>query len=85
MADMKPYGNSIAGIRKMYDSKRRQSGFEEDERGHVNPQEPQHPENKHGEKYDNDTKEGWLHGVGDRPDFDHRDPKTGMPKRWNNT
>jgi hypothetical protein len=85
MTKVQSFGNSVEDVKRMYTSKRRQAGYAEDERGSVNPQKPQHPENKHGEKYDNDTKEGWLHGVGDRPDFDHRDKATGLPKKWNNT
>jgi hypothetical protein len=76
---------ALEDVERMYSIKRRQSGFEEDERGNVNPQKPQHPENKHGERYDNDTRESWLRGLADRPDFDHRDKATGMPKKWKNT
>lgn len=32
-------------------------------------QAPQAPEDRHGPKYDNDTK-GWLRGVGQKPGFD---------------
>jgi hypothetical protein len=79
MAKTQPFSKDVAQM-----SKSKSVGFEEDERGSVNPQKPQHPENRHGARYDNDTKEGWLHGVGDRPGFDYRG-KDGYPKKWNNT
>jgi hypothetical protein len=73
---------ALEDVAKMYSIKRHKTGFDdEDERGSVNPQKPQHPENKHGEKYDNDTREAWLSGVADRPGFDYRG-KDGNPKKW---
>jgi hypothetical protein len=51
-----------------------------------NQSENQFPEDKKGRKYDNDVKEGWLIGSGQDAtkysNFDHRDKKTGMPKKW---
>jgi hypothetical protein len=35
----------------------------------VDQQKPQDPEDKHGPKYDNDTK-GWVKGDGQYPNFD---------------
>jgi hypothetical protein len=84
MAKVQPFGNSVEDVAKMYSSKRRQTGFAEDERGSINPQAPQHPENRRGSKYQNDSS-GWVRGEGgtaeNKPYFDHRG-KDGYPKKW---
>jgi hypothetical protein len=80
------HDNSVRGIDRFYQSNRRQVGFKED--GRPFHQEPQHPENKHGEAYDNDVS-GWTRGAHgkptcydedatNRPDFDHSPPRDKM-------
>jgi hypothetical protein len=63
------------------------------DRRHRPFQQPQAREDRHAPNYENDTSGGWVRGAcGSRPDcysedgmkptFDHRNPKTGLPRKW---
>ena len=84
---------SVRGVARFMDHNGgRKRGYEEG--ATKNEVRNQFPEDKHGAKYDNETS-GWVAGTkGERScysedgtgypggGFDHRDPKTGMPRKW---
>jgi hypothetical protein len=90
MAKTQPF--TVEEVEKMYTSKRQQLGYEEG--ATKNEVRNQFPEDKKGAKYDNDSS-GWVAGSKTGRScyhedgtgypgggFDHRDPKTGMPRKW---
>jgi hypothetical protein len=84
---------SVRGVARFMDhSGGRKRGYPEGET--KNEVRNQMPEDKQGAKYLNDAS-GWVRGAKGEPTcydedatnypgggFDHRDPKTGLPKRW---